>query len=516
LITINKDKIIYIILFIAGAISLYSLFYFIDNKIYFIGSDAYYYWSVADSIAKTGRYLDTTIIPYEPIRTTQIGIIFFHQLFGNMGINGESRFVVIAYFYYLLHLSAIYPINQIAKKIGLSDLLPRVLIIAAYLGAWHIYETQLKLDNEGFFNSLSIWFIYLLVLLYQDIADLKIASYFSVKNKNSWIIIIIGLLSYILILFRLQILLIHFSAIFTAIVLKKWKVLRWNISFLFISCISLVSYLNHVENTRIYSTVEMQSSKIMLEFFSEIYITIFDILPAVLYNYDLGNWVDYIVIPVVLIIVWMFFQSIRQKDQNLLFFTTLCGSALLWITIFGYSRPRYILYIYSFIFLIIFIKPKMRLIGFFFVFLVLTSSTYKLIRPYVRPPASKITLYLIENKISLPSKDPLLLSTFERHPYFFLNSSTFQGDLTFDKILDKQEIFILADEKYLSDKIAIIKNLADSNSYTFESVSLIPDYDESITEKRFSIQELLGIKMGKQQYRRSGYDLIHLYNFIKK
>jgi len=254
----------------------------------------------------------------------------------------------------------------------------------------------------------------------------------------------------------------------------------------------------------------------MLEFFSEIYRTIFDILPALLYNYDLGNWVDYIVIPVVLIIVWMFFESIRQKDQNLLFFTTLCGSALLWITIFGYARPRYILYIYSFIFLIIFIKPKMRLIGFFFVFLVLTSSTYKLIRPFSRPPASKITLYLIENKISLPSKDPLLLSTFERHPYFFLNSSTFQGDLTFDKILDKQEIFILADEKYLSDKIAIIKNLADSNSYTFESVSLIPDYDESITEKRFSIQELLGIKMGKQQYRRSGYDLIHLYNFIKK
>ena len=167
-------------------------------------------------------------------------------------------------------------------------------------------------------------------------------------------------------------------------------------------------------------------------------------------------------------------------------------------------------------FLLMLMQSRTRLIGFFFVFLVLSSSVYNLVRPFPRPPASRITLYLHEKNISLPSKDPLLLSPFERHPYFFLNSSTFQGDLTFDKILDKQEIFILADEKYLSDKIAIIKNLADSNSYTFESVSLIPDYDESITEKRFSIQELLGIKMGKQQYRKSGYDLIHLYNFIKK
>lgn len=516
MITINKDKIIYIILFIAGAISLYSLFYFIDNKIYFIGSDAYYYWSVADSIAKTGRYLDTTIIPYEPIRTTQIGIIFFHQLFGNMGINGELRFVVIAYFYYLLHLSAIYPINQIAKKIGLSDLLPRALIIAAYLGAWHIYETQLKLNNEGFFNSLSIWFIYLLVILYQDIADLKIASYFSIKNKNFWIIIIIGLLSYILILFRLQILLIHFSAIFTAIFLKKWKVLRWNISFLFISCISLVSYLNHVENTRIYSTVEMQSSKIMLEFFSEIYRTIFDILPGLLYSYDLDNLVDYIVIPVVLIIVWIFFQSIRQKDQNLLFFTTLCGSALLWITIFGYTRPRYIFYIYPFIFLLMLVQSRTRLIGFFFVFLVLLSSVYKLARPFDRPPASKITFYLHENNVSLPSKNPLLLSTFERHPYFFLNSSTYSGKLDFKIILDREEIFLLGDKKYLDKKISMITSLAKDNSYTFESASLIPNYDESFTEKRFSIRKLFGITVGKQKYQKSGYDLIHLYNFIKK
>jgi len=259
----------------------------------------------------------------------------------------------------------------------------------------------------------------------------------------------------------------------------------------------------------------MQSSKIMLEFFSEIYITIFDILPGLLYSYDLDNLVDYIVIPVVLIIVWIFFQSIRQKDQNLLFFTTLCGSALLWITIFGYTRPRYILYIYPFIFLLMLVQSRTRLIGFFFVFLVLLSSVYKLARPFDRPPASKITFYLHENNVSLPSKNPLLLSTLERHPYFFLNSSTFQGNLTFEKILERKEIFILADNKYTQKKISEITDMAEKFDYSFQSRSLIPDYDENKVIKRFSIRELFGISVGKRQYQKSGYDLIHLFNFKK-
>ena len=58
--------------------------------------------------------------------------------------------------------------------------------------------------------------------------------------------------------------------------------------------------------------------------------------------------------------------------------------------------------------------------------------------------------------------------------------------------------------------------MADKFNYSFDVKSLIPEYDESDVKKRFSIQEFLGIKLGKQQYRRSGYDLIQLYNFSKK
>ena len=512
----NRKIIISLLILITSLISIYSLYFFCVNKVYFIGSDAYYYWSIADSFVKNGRFMDITIIPHEPIRTTQMGIVFIHLVLSKIGVIGESRFIFIMLFYYFLHLSTIYPINQIAKRIGLTDLLPRVFLIVAYIGAWHVYMFQLLANNDGFFNALSVWYIYLLVIIYQDIADLKVSSYFSIKNKFFWVLIIAGLLSYVLILFRLQLFLIHCSAIFAATFLRKWRALRWNIAFLFISCIALINLLSSVDTLKIFTTVERQSSKILLGFFYEINRTLFDIIPSLLYNYNLDNWVDYIVIPVIVIIVWMFFQAIRQKDQNLLFLTTLCCSALLWVTIFGYNSSRYILYIYAFMFLLMLMQSRTRLIGIFFVFLVLTSSIYNLVRPFPRPPASRIILYLHEKNISLPSEDPLLLSTFERHSYFFLNSSTFQGDLTFEKILEKKGVFILANDKYTHKKISEITSMAQKFNYSFQTRSLIPDYNENEIKKIFSIKEFFGVKIGKQQHQKSGYDLIQLYNFKKK
>ena len=127
----NRKIIISLFLLIASLISIYSLYYFWVHKVYFIGSDAYVYWSMADSFAKSGSFMDMTILPNEPSRTTQVGIIFFHLVLSKIGLIGESRFIFIMFFYYFLHLSTIFPINQIAKKVGLTDLLPRVFLIVA-------------------------------------------------------------------------------------------------------------------------------------------------------------------------------------------------------------------------------------------------------------------------------------------------------------------------------------------------------------------------------------------------
>ena len=72
-IIMQKQKIIILsLVLISSFISIYSLYYFWVHKVYFIGSDAYVYWSMADSFAKSGSFMDMTILPNEPSRTTQV------------------------------------------------------------------------------------------------------------------------------------------------------------------------------------------------------------------------------------------------------------------------------------------------------------------------------------------------------------------------------------------------------------------------------------------------------------
>ena len=48
------------IIIISLIISFYSFWFFLDNKIYLIGSDAFYYMSIADSILQYGEMKDIT------------------------------------------------------------------------------------------------------------------------------------------------------------------------------------------------------------------------------------------------------------------------------------------------------------------------------------------------------------------------------------------------------------------------------------------------------------------------
>ena len=459
--------------------------------------------------------MDITILPNGFLRTPHIGMVFIHVFLSLINIQSEDRFIFVSILYYFLHISCLYPINQIAKRLGIKDLFSRLLIISAHVGAWHLYRAQLLSNNDGFFNPLAIWFIYILFIIAQNISKQKLSTLIKNRDNYLWIIITASLLSYILPLFRLQVILIHLSAIFSALIIKNYSLLRYSITLLLVSTLSLIISFANTNTETISNKVISKSSSIMFDIFGEIYRTIFDKIPSLFYNYDLDNFVDYLAIIPLSILLYLFYKSLINKRFSLLFVTTICCSALLWATLFGYSRARYFLYIYPIFFSILFISDKKRVIGYFFVCLVLASSLYNLIRVFDRPPASRIMLYLHNNNIALPKENPLLLSSFKRHPYFFLNSSTYLGKLDINTILNNEEIFLFGDEKYINNKLSMIASIADSNSYTFDSKSLIPEYDDSLIEKRFSIRELFGINLGKQKYQKSGYDLIHLYNFIK-
>ena len=85
-----------------SCISIYSLLFFLSNKIYLIGSDAYYYMAIADSFVESGNLLDLTSYPTQLLKTPQNGVVFVHVLLSWLGLGPEARLVGISIIGYLL------------------------------------------------------------------------------------------------------------------------------------------------------------------------------------------------------------------------------------------------------------------------------------------------------------------------------------------------------------------------------------------------------------------------------
>ena len=84
-------------------LSLYSLYFFISNKYYLIGSDAFFYMSVADSLIQNGEMKDIVQIPSALLRTPQNGIVFIHALLSLLGLSNNQHVIPIVFLNYFFH-----------------------------------------------------------------------------------------------------------------------------------------------------------------------------------------------------------------------------------------------------------------------------------------------------------------------------------------------------------------------------------------------------------------------------
>ena len=94
-------------------LSIWSLYFFLDNKIYLIGSDAFYYKSISDSILQFGEFQDITQKDPISVKTPQNGIVIIHLILALIGINKYYLFPSIVFINYFFYLSAIYPLYKI-------------------------------------------------------------------------------------------------------------------------------------------------------------------------------------------------------------------------------------------------------------------------------------------------------------------------------------------------------------------------------------------------------------------
>ena len=489
---ISIDRLKILILSIGCIISIYSLYFFIINKVYLIGSDAYYYMGIAESLLHSGEMKDIVTIPSGAIKTSQNGIVFIHVILSLFGVGAKDHILAIVFLNYLLYLSGVYPIYKISRILGLDKGLPLISLLSVYLGAWHIYRINLLAINDGVFNSLTLWLVYLIIEFVRFEDTFESFSF----QKNILIkLSIIYFLVIVLILFRLNALFLIGSAVISLIIVKKFRASVYLIAgsiFLIIATLAIytlfevwhlkTSVLDHLLN--MFLAINVYNLKLQL----------WKILP----NLILGVWG--LTNPIFTLIFTIFplsamyycTRGIMDKHFIKVYLSIICLTGL-WFTM-HFQNARYIWYTFPFFYLIIFSLKRIRYVGLVFVFLVYVLSFKQFYNGFSRVPESKLFLYMYENNISLHVNNPLLLTSKARHAYFLLNTrsyrvsdasdGTLDGKITLPKQLNWNLIkkggalFVLGNDAFINSANSQVQEMANLNGYKLELNPLTPNLDE--------------------------------------
>ena len=462
---------------VLGGISIYALVFFLTNKIYLIGSDTFYYMSIADSIVESGSALDLTSTPAQPLKTPQNGVVLFHVVLSRLGLGAEGRLISIVVINYLLHISTAYPLYRIARRIGLEGTLPVAALLAVHLGAFHIYRLQLLPINDGIFNALSIWLTYLIVVAVQDFPMRRPSEWSG--RLSSWpllLVMMIGL-SAMLVHFRLNAIVIVGAAVLAAIVATRFRNAIWAGGLLAVSIISIALPYAFADTTRIGGVGDNILSGALGRVPSNVFDLITDFVPSLLFA-QVGERASLIYIPFAVALVLALVQGFRKREPGILFIGLSCAGALLYLVFLSVGTHRYLVYVFPLLYLLVLVPERMRAIAYMFVAVVVVSSVVTFVDGFDRVAESRFWLYLNQQSVSLPSDNPLLISERSRHPYFFLSTRSYRGDLTWERISSHGSVFLLGDGKFVSSRLSEVKELAEAANSTFRRQNLTAGYQD--------------------------------------
>ena len=245
---IKLDRLQILILAVAFVVSMYSFYFFMNNKVYLIGSDVFYYMSIADSILEYGEMRDITAIPSFPVKSPQNGIVFVHVILSLFGLGAKGRILTIVVINYLLYLSGVYPLYKIARWSGLRKGLPLIALLSVYLGAWHIYRINLLAINDGIFNSLTLWLIYLVIKFIREMDALESISLYKSAVKE---ILILSLIVMVLVQFRLNAALVIGSALISALAVRDYRASLFLVSMCVLLLVSFLAVYLFIEVVRL-------------------------------------------------------------------------------------------------------------------------------------------------------------------------------------------------------------------------------------------------------------------------
>ena len=488
---LNKHKYRFIII-TASIVSLYSFYFFMSNKVYLIGSDAYYYMSIADSIIQNGEMRDLTFVPSRPIKSPQNGIAFVHVLLSLLGLSHKAGQLVIVFINYMAYLGGIYPLLMISRHFGLTKKLPLVALLSVYLGAWHIYRINLLAINDGIFNSLILWLAYFFIKFFHSSNEL---SSFLLSRNTAKIYLTILFLTIVSIQFRVTAILVIGSAVIGGVIVRNYRASVWSLLGVTLMLLSIFSIFHTFVGVSPLDITHFKLSENFRELFSnvvsyKIKLILWKILPRLTAGLSpLSN--SFATLCFTVFPISMFYYLYRgyvTQSFAKVFLALICLTGL-WFTM-KFSNARVIFYSFPFMYLLLLGYRKTRFIAYVFVFIVFLQSFQTFFQGFWRGPKSQLFLHIYNEQISLQQNNSLLLTNSGRHAYFFLKSKPYRGSIndhgilnvpeefSFDLVKEKKRVNVLGDSTFIANTFYYIKEMASLNGYQLESTPLTPDLDE--------------------------------------
>jgi len=448
-----------------------AFWYYQKERLFYIGSDIYYYLSLADSFLKNRLLLDITKIPAQPVKTPQNGIVLWFILLKTWGVGDYQIIRLTSIINFCLYIIAFYFVYRLGKRMKFKPWQQQLLALF-YFTHWGMYRYQMTPYNDGVFYFIGLALVYFIV-----------EQLFFDKKRWGYIC----LLSMVIGHFRVQGYLVLFSAVIVSLLLKKTGDSVKYLGLVGLSMALLImAYqvpllpLGQIKQANLSS----QSDSLLsiyhtyidgrLEVVNKVNSFVNEELPLLLLS-PLGSislYLNYLYIGLVsLPLTWVVIKIRRGEVNILTYLMTISLSTYGFALVSGYNSARFHLYLYimtviSLIYIARFIK-MLGLILIVYIMLLVVYLAFNLTRPFHRECRSQLVLSLADKGISL-GKDSILLSEDARHTYYFLG---YPATKTI-KEMGNQQLYVFGSNKYIQTTVDKIEQQTDRKSRVTPIVEL--------------------------------------------
>lgn len=462
-------------------VSLYSLAFFLSNRIYLVGSDIFYYLSIADSILDTGKALVPTTDPASALKTPQNGIVLIHLILAKLGLGAERRLVSITVINYLAHISAVFPLYKISRRMGIRSWLGVIALMAVYLAAFHVYRMQLLPINDGIFNAASVWLTYLLIVVVDDFEDWYRER--GLGSTKLWVTVaVLVLLAGVIVQFRINGAIVVFAGLVAAVAVRKFGPAICALLAFVSSLLSVgLFYLLTIDRSHLNEETAQAFEGFASRLVSNAFHLVTEIIPFLLLV-QLGKYSKIIgpmfVVVIALSICFLLLSGYKsRRGSDLVVALSLMGG-ILFLELLYFQHHRLLIYILPLIALVLLSAryTYTRVFGYGLAGLIVLSSVVTFYRGFDQASETQFWAYIKDSKISLPEDEILLITERDRHSYFFLSTPATRQEISIDMILARKSVFIVGDSTFRAKTVDQLKEVAQKAGFKFDVSSLTPGY----------------------------------------